>query len=72
MQGEIAEPGAAREILGEGAAQAGEGRIAGRRQRAEPVGGAALDDEDEAPVGRRLRDRDMGRGEQGDGAGARR
>ena len=60
MQGEEV-PGRAPpcEILREGAAQAREGRIAGRRQRAEPVGGAALDDEDEAAVGRRLRDRDL-------------
>jgi len=61
---EIARSRPAREVLREGAAQAGEDRIAGRRPRAKSVGGAALDDEDEAAVGRGLRHRDVRRGEE--------
>src|SRR5205085_10796087 len=50
--------------LGEGAAQPRKDRVAGRCQRAESVGGAALDDEDEAAVGRGLRHSDVRRGEE--------
>src|SRR3954464_3346365 len=67
VEGEIAEPRAGGEILGEGAANRSEDRVGGRSEGAETVGSAALDDEDEAPIGGRLRDRDARRREQGDG-----
>ena len=61
----------AREIRGKLPARTGEGGIADRADRAEPVGGAALDDEHEAAVGVGLGERHARRERERGGAGAR-
>src|SRR6476661_2880128 len=52
------------EVLGEVAAQARIGRIAGWSDDVQPVGGAALDDEDEPAVGRGFGERHAGEAER--------